>query len=151
MEHVVILQSPAGESSTGSLSIEHQSVKFFLSLSSSHSIPICLVAKITRINLADLAYDTPQMYEANWGQKNETEADAYWEELDASPVIVALRYEEAASKYGLPKSVQFPWDNEKGLYYIKAFHHIHCLVSFHPKARNHHSLTLLIRNSSVKC
>jgi hypothetical protein len=78
--------------------------------------------------LAGLAYDTPKIYMSSWG-KNETEADEYWESLDASPVVVALDYNEAAQQYGLGKSAPFPWDNEKGLYYIKAFHHIHCLVS----------------------
>ncbi|KAJ4293062.1 hypothetical protein N0V90_008344 [Kalmusia sp. IMI 367209] len=73
-----------------------------------------------------LAYDTPKTYESNWG-KNETEANRYWDSLDASPVVIALTYKEAAEKYGLGPSAPFPWDNEKGLYYIKAFHHLHCL------------------------
>jgi len=60
---------------------------------------------------------------------NETEADEYWESLDASPVAVALDCKEAAQQYGLGESVPFPWGNEKGLYCIKAFHHIHCLLS----------------------
>ena len=80
------------------------------------------------VGIAGLAYDTPMKYETNWGQ-NQTEADAYWNSLDASPVIVSIRYEEAEKKYGLGRSVRFPWDDEYGLYYIKAYHHIHCLVS----------------------
>jgi hypothetical protein len=78
-----------------------------------------------RSNYTGLAYDTPMNYETNWG-RNESEADDYWNLLDASPVVVALGHEEA-SRYGLGPSVQFPWDDEKNLYYIKAFHHIHCL------------------------
>ncbi|CAI6336795.1 unnamed protein product [Periconia digitata] len=79
-----------------------------------------------RSNYTGLAYDTPKKYESNWG-KNDSEADEFWDSLDASPVVIALTYEEAASKYGLGPSAPFPWDNEKGLYYIKAFHHLHCL------------------------
>jgi hypothetical protein len=71
-------------------------------------------------------------YETNWG-RNESEADEYWSSLDASPVAIALSREEASS-YGLGPSVQFPWDDEKSLYYIKAFHHIHCLVGILFKA-----------------
>lgn len=29
----------------------------------------------------------------------------------------------------LKPSIPFPWDHSKGLFHIKAFHHIHCLVS----------------------
>ncbi|ORY02845.1 hypothetical protein BCR34DRAFT_545514 [Clohesyomyces aquaticus] len=78
-----------------------------------------------RSNFSGLAYDTPVVYEST-PAFNGTSEDEYWSGLDASPFAIALGAEDA-KKYGLGPSVPFPWDDEKQIYYIKAFHHIHCL------------------------
>ena len=44
-------------------------------------------------------------------------------------MAVALT-DEYAESHGLPIADRFPWDDDKGLYFIKAFHQLHCLVSF---------------------
>jgi hypothetical protein len=58
---------------------------------------------------------------------NETSVDEYWESLDTGAIVVALDH-EYTDNHGLARSVPFPWDDEKGLYHIKAFHQLHCLV-----------------------
>ena len=70
--------------------------------------------------------DTPVVYKTHWGE-NETAMDDMWEGLDTSPVVVALSH-DYANEHGLALSVPFPWDDEKGLYHIKVFHQLHCLV-----------------------
>jgi hypothetical protein len=67
------------------------------------------------------------LYTTNEGE-NKTQVDEFWESLDSSPVIVALDHEYSDS-HGLARSVPFPWDETKGVYHIKAFHQVHCLVS----------------------
>ena len=46
-------------------------------------------------------------------------------------MIVALS-DEWAAEHDLPRSVfRFPWDEgSKGIYYLKAYHGLHCLVSY---------------------
>lgn len=78
-----------------------------------------------------LGFDTPVSYKSQtdyWGD-NETLADELWDGLDTSPMVVALSQNDAREK-GLSLSVPWPWDNEKGIYLIKAFHSLHCLVTF---------------------
>lgn len=70
---------------------------------------------------------TPIVYKTEWG-KNETLMDELWENLDVSPIVVALSH-EYAEEHGLARSAPFPWDDEKGIYHIKVFHQLHCLVS----------------------
>lgn len=60
---------------------------------------------------------------------NNSISDKLWDDLDISPLVVALS-DDWAEEHGLPVSVfRFPWDEKsKGLYYLKAFHGLHCLV-----------------------
>ena len=77
-----------------------------------------------------VAYDVPNVYQSHtdWWGENETLADELWEGIDVSPLTVALT-DEWASEHGLERSEsRFPWDDSKGLYYLKAFHGLHCLV-----------------------
>ncbi|KAF2228674.1 hypothetical protein EV356DRAFT_457279, partial [Viridothelium virens] len=60
-----------------------------------------------------------------WGD-NETLADELWESIDTAPMVIALSYEEAY-KRGLSWSVPWFWDDDKGIYLVKAFHSMHCL------------------------
>ena len=76
-----------------------------------------------------LTYDTPVVYQSltdYWGENN-TLADYLWDALDTDPVTVAIS-DVWAKQHHLPQSIRFPWDDSKGLYYIKAFHQLHCLV-----------------------
>ena len=70
--------------------------------------------------------DTPLVYKTHWDD-NGTAMDDFWEGLDASPIVVALSH-DYADEHGLARSVPFPWDDEKGLYHIKVFHQLRCLV-----------------------
>lgn len=89
-----------------------------------------------------LDHDTPVTYHPHTGysSSNTTLADSLWEALDSSPIIVALSDSYAQSR-GLSLSVRFPWDNTKGIYHIKAFHHMHCLVRV-PSFPLYQSLTI---------
>ncbi|KAF2740286.1 hypothetical protein EJ04DRAFT_508268 [Polyplosphaeria fusca] len=78
-----------------------------------------------RSNYSGLAYDTPVKYESNPDFGSMTE-DEYWSGLDASPVAIQMS-ESEAKKHGLGPSAPFPWDDEKSIYFVKAFHQIHCL------------------------
>ena len=86
--------------------------------------------QVLRILLADLAYDTPTVFEhdTEFAANNETLADELWDGIDVSPITVALS-DDWARDHGLEASVRFPWDDEKGLYFLKVFHSLHCLVS----------------------
>ncbi|KAL9005344.1 MAG: hypothetical protein Q9188_001885 [Gyalolechia gomerana] len=82
-----------------------------------------------RSRFSGLAYDTPVEYKVHteYG-RNDTKADELWDAIDSSPIIVALTDGYAKAK-GLELSARFPWDDSKGIYHIKAFHHLHCLKS----------------------
>ncbi|TGO26868.1 hypothetical protein BPAE_0051g00030 [Botrytis paeoniae] len=74
----------------------------------------------SKIDLAVSRYD----YMSN----NDTLQDEMWDGIDTSPLVVALD-DEWATEHQLPLSVfRFPWDPEaKGIYFLKAFHGLHCL------------------------
>lgn len=76
-----------------------------------------------------LGYKTPTPYRIHteFSSHNRTVADSLWEALDSSPIVVALS-DTYAQAHGLDLSARFPWDDAKGIYHIKAFHHMHCLV-----------------------
>ena len=65
---------------------------------------------------------------------NETARDEAWDNLNYDPGSVALDYEYAAA-LGLPEAQPFPWDYSKGLYFLNAYHSIHCLVRVMPVNR----------------
>lgn len=80
-----------------------------------------------------LGYDHPVEYRvrSDYSSSNETLADSLWESIDISPIIVTLS-DDYARQHQLETSARFPWDDAKGIYHIKAFHHLHCLVGFQP-------------------
>lgn len=66
--------------------------------------------------------------ETPYAQENVTAADEEWMAMDISEAFVALTREHA-EQLGLPRSLPFPWDNQrKDLYLISSIHSIHCLV-----------------------
>ena len=77
-----------------------------------------------------MSHEVPVPYHSHteWWGENETRADELWENLDISPLTVALT-DDWAVEHGLDISeARFPWDDDKGVYYLKAFHGLHCLV-----------------------
>lgn len=90
-----------------------------------------LKASETNNQAGGLGYDVPTVYRAHtdyWGE-NETLSNELWEAIDTSPMGVALT-REWASEHDLPEAGPFPWDDSRETYYVKAFHQLHCLVSF---------------------
>jgi len=79
---------------------------------------------------AGLSLDTPTVHHhhTDYWSKNTTVSDALWDEIDTDPMVVALDH-NFADTHGLPRSDRFPWDEQKGRYFIKVFHQLHCLVS----------------------
>lgn len=75
-----------------------------------------------------LTHDTIVPYEVytDYMHENRTISDALWSKLDSSPIVVALD-QDYTDRHNLDPSIPFPWDQSKGLYHLKAFHHIHCL------------------------
>ncbi|KAF4630524.1 hypothetical protein G7Y89_g7611 [Cudoniella acicularis] len=80
---------------------------------------------------AKLAYDTPITYHTHtdYQSKNQTLQNEMWDSIDTSPLVVTLT-DEYATSHDIPLSkFRFPWDAEnKGVYYLKTYHHLHCLV-----------------------
>ncbi|KAI9660067.1 MAG: hypothetical protein M1821_001419 [Bathelium mastoideum] len=75
-----------------------------------------------------LTYENTQTYTFNsdyWGE-NGTLADELWDNIDINPIAVALS-DEWVEEHNLEHSLRFPWDDQKGIYFIKAFHSLHCL------------------------
>ncbi|KAH8725903.1 hypothetical protein GQ44DRAFT_615038 [Phaeosphaeriaceae sp. PMI808] len=68
----------------------------------------------------------PYQVYTDYMHENRNISDALWDKLDSSPIVVALDQKYTES-HGLKPSIPFPWDQSKGLYHVKAFHHIHCL------------------------
>ncbi|PSN69515.1 hypothetical protein BS50DRAFT_550406 [Corynespora cassiicola Philippines] len=52
--------------------------------------------------------------------------DAAWSAIDTNPIAVAL-HNDFVNHVGLGPSTKFPWDTERSVYYIRAFHDLHCL------------------------
>ena len=85
-----------------------------------------------RFVLADL--EEPSQL-ASWGQDsvytsaNNSMADAAWDAINHDSGIVAVDKSWAIQK-GLPLGSTFPWDNDKAIYFVNAYHGLHCLVSY---------------------
>ncbi|KAF3388054.1 hypothetical protein DPV78_012031 [Talaromyces pinophilus] len=64
-----------------------------------------------------------------WGPNNainETEQDALWAATKYDRGNIALS-DTYAHSMGLPRAQRFPWDDEKGVYLINAYHNLHCV------------------------
>jgi len=82
-----------------------------------------------RSRFTGLGYDTPVAYHTRteWWGDNHTRADELWDGIDISPLTVALTDEWALDHDLTVSESRFPWDKQKGLYYLKVFHQLHCL------------------------
>ena len=76
-----------------------------------------------------LKYDTPVVYETytDYWSENKTLSDELWDSLESDAIAISLT-DDFVNDNGIPESEGFPWDTERSLYFIKAFHHTHCLV-----------------------
>lgn len=61
-----------------------------------------------------------------WGE-DEARADQVWADIGIDDGIVALP-DSYVESMGLPTSVRFPLDQDKGIYVLNGFHGMHCLV-----------------------
>ncbi|CAI6337602.1 unnamed protein product [Periconia digitata] len=52
--------------------------------------------------------------------------DAAWDAIDTDSMAVTL-HDRYAKDLGLEPSMRFPWDTERGVYYVKGIHDLHCL------------------------
>ena len=79
--------------------------------------------------LAGLTWDTPSEFNLNgpFVDENETLANLAWEDVKDDLGSIALD-DHYASSLGLPRAQRFPWDQSKGLYFLNAYHDLHCLV-----------------------
>lgn len=68
-----------------------------------------------------------QVQATDWWGLNETLADELWGTIKTEQGMVALSNEFTDSK-GLPRGVAFPWDETKSVYFLQAYHTLHCLV-----------------------
>ena len=77
-----------------------------------------------------LKYDTPTVYHAktDYQSANKTLSSTLWDSIDTSPIGIVMTNKDAQS-HGIPLGSPFPWDDSKTTYYVKVFHHLHCLVS----------------------
>ena len=58
------------------------------------------------------------------------EADRHWADIEIDAGVVALS-DSYVSEKGLPEAMRFPWDETKGIYFLNAYHNLHCLVTAH--------------------
>lgn len=82
-------------------------------------------------SLADLQanVEIPYQYKTDYSGENETLANELWEAINSTSAgAVALDHHWAASK-GLIRAQNFPWDTEKGIYYVQGIHDVHCVAS----------------------
>jgi|SRR5690242_513937 len=83
-----------------------------------------------RTTYSGLSFDTPIAYEPIspfWNPNTSIQAmDAAWDAIDTSPMAVAL-HDDYTRKVGLPPSGRFPWDTQRGIYYLKGIHDLHCV------------------------
>ena len=59
---------------------------------------------------------------------NKTRTQELWDSIKIEPGFVALENQFAKSKH-LPDAQRFPWDSNKSVYVLQAYHDMHCLVS----------------------
>ncbi|KAJ5792556.1 uncharacterized protein N7503_008534 [Penicillium pulvis] len=78
-----------------------------------------------RSKYAGLARTVPRPWGLN-AAINDTEQDALWDATSYDLGNIALSDTYARSN-GLPRAQRFPWDNEKGIYLINAYHNLHCV------------------------
>jgi len=77
---------------------------------------------------AGLPMDEVRTYlvQTKFSDTNETLADEHWETMDSGSGGITLS-DEYAIEHDLSIGDRLPWNENKGLYFIKGFHEMHCL------------------------
>ncbi|CAD6445424.1 be127fd3-bebb-4008-95b3-4be681597008 [Sclerotinia trifoliorum] len=57
---------------------------------------------------------------------NDTAADYHWDRLDTESGLITLTDDYARSK-GLVLGARYPWNHERGVYWLQSSHNLHCL------------------------
>ncbi|KAL9089358.1 MAG: hypothetical protein Q9159_002574 [Coniocarpon cinnabarinum] len=81
---------------------------------------------VERRNHPHHAAGNPFHYGGLYDSENDTATNEAWDALPIDYGSVAIDHDVAQS-YGLPRAQNFPWDEFKGLYFLNAFHGVHCL------------------------
>ena len=59
--------------------------------------------------------------------------DAAWRSELVRPASLAVALDKSYAKsLGLPRTMRWPWDNDKGVYVLNSGHELHCLVKPRP-------------------
>ncbi|KAI2602613.1 hypothetical protein GGR54DRAFT_623635 [Hypoxylon sp. NC1633] len=77
------------------------------------------------------------VYWEQWGPYSSHDDDArdhLWDSLDIDSGLVAVDKSWAKEK-GLPEGTTFPWDSDKALYFVNAYHNQHCLKTLYQAFR----------------
>ncbi|KAL9637290.1 MAG: hypothetical protein Q9204_001938 [Flavoplaca sp. TL-2023a] len=94
---------------------------------------LILEAGLTKVNIA-------LVHENDWWSLNESLSDRLWDGIKTEQGMVALPKAFTDSK-GLPRGVTFPWDEQRSVYFLQAYHTLHCLKMLQiaiREARHHH-------------
>jgi hypothetical protein len=80
--------------------------------------------------LGRLGFDTSILYKGHteYQSENQSVADHAWDSFDTSAIAIAVP-DDWSNKHKLPYTERFPWDDSKGMYFVKGLHQMHCLVS----------------------
>ncbi|KAI9648978.1 hypothetical protein NHQ30_001544 [Ciborinia camelliae] len=62
-----------------------------------------------------------------YDSSNESSRNDAWASINYDRGSIALT-DEYADSLGLPRAQRFPWDEDKGLFFLNAHHSLHCLV-----------------------
>lgn len=63
-----------------------------------------------------------------YSDDNETYADALFDAIDTDPDGITLPLVQAKEQGLILADPPFPWEESRGIYYIRGFHDLHCLV-----------------------
>lgn len=77
---------------------------------------------------AGLKFDTTRPFVGDVNL-NATEDKYLWEVQTRHDAGIIYIDDADSEAWDLPPSQRFPWDQDKGLYFLNAFHSLHCVVS----------------------
>ncbi|TVY16640.1 Phenylalanine aminomutase (L-beta-phenylalanine forming) [Lachnellula arida] len=78
------------------------------------------------VNLQEKEVEVKWLQQSKYTNPNAFERDREWDRINYDTGIVAVPKPWALQK-GLALGVDFPWDTSKSVYFVNAFHSLHCL------------------------
>ena len=60
---------------------------------------------------------------------NETAVNELWDQHTSYDTGVLALEDNYAKAMGLPRGQRWPWDSNRGIYLLNAYHNLHCVVS----------------------